>query len=78
MDGLFEVRVASVSTLAFCVRWSTNFAPMMVEMLLYALSFVCFFVSFFQRQAMDHVMWNATKLAVGVGVKSYFITAGFL
>ncbi len=46
MDGLFKVRVVSVSTLAFFDRWPLEFAPMMVEMLLYALSFV-FFVSFF-------------------------------
>ncbi|KAL5110989.1 hypothetical protein TcWFU_009890 [Taenia crassiceps] len=31
-----------------------------------------------KRQALDHVMWNASKLAVGVGIKSYFLTAGFL
>ncbi|KAL5962417.1 hypothetical protein TSMEX_009871 [Taenia solium] len=29
-----------------------------------------------KRQAFDHVMWNASKLAVGVGIKSSFLTAG--
>ncbi|VDK41930.1 unnamed protein product [Taenia asiatica] len=29
-----------------------------------------------RRQAFDHVMWNASKLAVGVGIKSAFLTAG--
>ncbi|CDS42300.1 RPII140 upstream locus tag protein [Echinococcus multilocularis] len=31
-----------------------------------------------KRQAFDHVMWTATKLAIGVGIKSCFLTAGFL
>uniref|UniRef100_A0A5K3FQW0 Transmembrane protein n=1 Tax=Mesocestoides corti TaxID=53468 RepID=A0A5K3FQW0_MESCO len=31
-----------------------------------------------KRQAFDHVMWTSTKLAVGVGMKSFFITTGFL
>ncbi|KAM3175259.1 hypothetical protein ACTXT7_008879 [Hymenolepis weldensis] len=31
-----------------------------------------------QRQAFDHSMFTASKLAVGVAIKSYFLTAGFL
>ncbi len=46
MVGLFKVRVVSVSTLAFFDRGPLEFVEM-VEMLFYALSFVCFFMSFF-------------------------------